>query len=129
MLAGCSNKELALIARLAEQFPVAAGEVLTEEGARGSEFYVLLSGHAAVTRRGELRAEFGPGAHFGELAVLDPQPRTATVRMTSPGEVLEIRQREFYRLLEDSPALSRQLLIALAGRLHEVEDQELPCSA
>lgn len=121
MLAGCTDRELDQIGRLAEQSAVRAGEVLVQEGNRGHEFYVLVDGKAEVTVGGHTVAMLGPGDHFGELAALDPEPRTATVRMTTDGEVLEVCQREFYTLLQDSPTLSRKLLLALARRLHEVE--------
>ena len=120
MLAGCTDRELDRIGRLAEQIDVRAGEVLTREGRAGHEFYVIVRGQAEVTRDGETLALLGPGDHFGELAALVPHRRTATVRMITDGEVLEVSQREFDTLVADSPQLSRKLLITLATRLQAV---------
>jgi len=71
-------------------------------------------------------AVLGPGDYFGELALLDPQPRSATTTMLSDGELLEVTQREFWQLVTDVPALARKLLHGLARRLHA---EELVCRA
>lgn len=121
MFSACTKKELRLIAKLGERVRVTEGTALVNEGRRGHEFYVLLDGKAAVQRGGEEIAVLGTGQHFGELALLDPAPRSATVRMTTDGEVLEITQPAFYELLEDVPILGRRLLAGLARRLHELD--------
>lgn len=121
MLRAFSKAELQLVVKLADEVPVTAGEVLVREGQRGHEFYVLTAGKADVTRDGRQLAVLGAGDFFGELAVLDPQPRTATVTMAVDGEVLVVSEREFYRLLDEVPTLSRKLLVGLARRLHEVD--------
>lgn len=121
MFQACTAKELGLVAKLAEQMTVRAGEVLVTEGKIEHQFYVLASGKAEVSRDGRSIAVLGPGDYFGELALLDPQPRTATVTMRSDGEVLEISQREFWQLITDVPALARKLLQGLARRMHAEE--------
>lgn len=123
MFAVCTDKELAEVARLAEELPVATGEVLVTQGKTEHEFYVLTAGTAEVVRDGTVVATLAPGDYFGELALLDPHPRTATVTMTSAGSVLEMSQREFWQLLTDVPSLSRKLLQGLARRMHAAEAQ------
>lgn len=118
MLAALDDKELALVDRLAERLEVAAGRDLLRQGTVGHEFYLLLTGKAEVVRDGEVVAVLGPGDHVGELALLDPQPRTATVTVTADATVLEVTQREFWQLLEDVPLLARKVLQGLARRLH-----------
>lgn len=119
MFQTCTDKELLEIGRLAEQVDVRAGEVLVREGRLGHEFYVVVAGKAEVVRDGRTVAILGPGDCFGELALLDPHPRTATVTMVEAGEVLEISQREFWSLLRDVPALPLKLLQGMARRLHQ----------
>jgi CRP-like cAMP-binding protein len=121
MFSACTKKELKLIARLGERVAVREGTALVNEGRRGHEFYVLLDGKAEVLRGNSQVAVLGPGEHFGELALLDPAPRSATVRMTTDGEVLEITQPSFYELIEDVPILARRLLAGLARRLHDLD--------
>ena len=119
------DSELALVDRLAETLDVPAGHVLMTEGAAGKEFYVLLEGTADVVRGTTTVASLGPGDHVGELALLDPEPRNATVTMTSDGTVLAVTQREFWQLLTDVPLLSRKVLKALARRLHAADKNEV----
>jgi len=121
MFGACTDKELAQLAKLAEELTVTSGEVLLTEGKTGHEFYILVSGKAEVTRNGSAVAVLGPGDYFGELALLDPQPRTATVTMRSDGEILEISQREFWQLITDVPILARKMLQGLARRMHAEE--------
>lgn len=118
VLAALNDKELALVDRLAERLDVAAGSDLMRQGQLGHEFYVLLTGKAEVLRDGMSLAVLGPGDHVGELALLDPQPRTATVTVTEDATVLELTQREFWQLLEDVPVVARKVLQGLARRLH-----------
>lgn len=121
LFATCTARELSLVARLGERLDVGAGGVIVEQGSLGHEFYVLLRGTAQVTRDGEMVASLGPGDFFGELALLDPYRRDATVRVTSDAQLLEITQREFWELLTRVPALDRKILQALARRLHTLE--------
>jgi CRP/FNR family cyclic AMP-dependent transcriptional regulator len=121
MFQTCNDKELGRIGKLAEQLSAAAGEVMTAEGKTGNEFYVLVSGKATVSRAGKQIATLGPGDFFGELALLDPHPRTATVTMATDGELLEVTQREFWTLVDDIPGLARKLLQGLARRMHTME--------
>ncbi len=121
LFSACTQKELAEVARLAERVDVDAGDILVREGTRTKEFFLLLDGKAEVTRDGATLAVLGPGQHFGELALLDPAPRNATVTITSPGQVLCIAQREFATLVHDVPALTSQLLKGLAQRIHQLE--------
>ena len=118
MFRSLTDKELALVDRLGVELDVPAGDVLVKEGSRGREFYVLLSGKAEVTRGGAVLGVLGPGDHFGELALLDPHPRQATVTMTADGSVLELPQREFWQLLTDLPQLSLKVLQGLARLVH-----------
>src|SRR5947208_12980983 len=99
VFSSCTPKELSQISQLVERVEVKPGDVLVREGTRTAEFFILIEGQAEVSRGGKLLATLGAGRHFGELALLDPAPRNATVTMSSPGQVLVLAQREFYTLL------------------------------
>ena len=118
---GCSRKELRKFASLAERVVAPPGRIFVTEGTRTKDFFLLRSGTASVTRRGVEIARLRAGDHFGELAILDPGPRNATVTMTSAGEVICLAQREFWTLLRELPALRHVLLASLARRVHELE--------
>jgi CRP-like cAMP-binding protein len=115
----CSQKELRLIARASDGLIVPAGQVIIKEGTMGQEFYLILSGSCSVKRKGRLAATLGPGQHFGELALLDPRPRNATVTATSEMELVVLGKRELTALLDSVPSISKKLLSAMAARVRE----------
>ena len=117
----CTKQDLRAIARLADSDTCRAGEVLVKEGRRGNELFVIVEGTAAVTRDGEDVATLGPGDYFGELAVLRPAPRTATVTATTDMELLIVTSRELAILLADVPLFARKLLSGMAARIQDAD--------
>lgn len=126
MFQACSKKELGLMGRLVEDCKFDAGEVLVREGERGQEFFVILEGKAHVSRAGKRVATLAPGDYFGELALLDPAPRDATVRAETAMEALVVGKREFSGLLAEVPALAHKLLVGMARRLRDADTR--PCT-
>jgi CRP/FNR family cyclic AMP-dependent transcriptional regulator len=117
----CSKRDLQRIARASDQVDVPADKVLVEEGKPGHEFFLIVDGYAAVYRNGRKVATLGPGEYFGELALLDRGPRSATVKAASDLTVLVLGQREFAGLLDEIPSLARKVLAAMAHRLREAD--------
>lgn len=117
-----SKRELAKVARAADEVHVPAGRQIVHEGRAGHECFVLLKGQAEVSRDGKSIAKAGPGDHFGELALLDGGPRTASVTATTDLDVLVLGQREFLALLEELPSLSRKIMATLAGQVRRLDD-------
>ena len=124
LFSACSKKELQMVAKSADRLSVAAGGVIVNEGAAGTEFFVILDGQARVERHGRQVAVLGPGAFFGDLALLDRAPRNASVVADSDLEVAKIGQRAFDALL-DHPGFSKKLLAGLARRLREQDARNL----
>ena len=121
LFSALSRKELGLVARRAEDVRVDSGRVLVSEGSSGSEFFVILSGTAKVSRRGRKVATLGPGAAFGELALLDKGPRTATITSLTPMTVLVMTPREFATALDRIPGLATKIMSGLAKRIREMD--------
>jgi CRP/FNR family transcriptional regulator, cyclic AMP receptor protein len=117
LFADLSRKELVALARLADDVEVPEGTTLCREGELGSEFFVLLEGGVTVTRNGRKLATGGPGDFFGEVALVEDVPRTASIRATSQLRFFVLTGPSFRRLLEDSPSVERKVLRALARRL------------
>ena len=115
----CSNKELTIIGRASDEVRVPAGKVLCEEGSPGHEFYLVLEGEAAVSRKKKKVATVGPGQYFGEMALLDRGPRSATVTAATDMTLLVLGQREFSGVLDEVPGLAHKLLAAMAEKLRE----------
>jgi CRP/FNR family cyclic AMP-dependent transcriptional regulator len=91
----CTLEQLEEVIELCDQLLVQAGEVILKEGRIGRELFIVLSGTAAVTRRGKEVALLGPGNYFGELGAIDHGPRNATVTAVTDLDVLIIGSKEF----------------------------------
>jgi CRP/FNR family cyclic AMP-dependent transcriptional regulator len=112
-----SRKQLAQVARVADEIDLPEGKEMTREGAPGREFFVILEGSADVRRRGRKVNSLKPGDFFGEIALVTSVPRTATVVATSPVRALVVTDREFRHLLEESPDIKTRVMQAMAARL------------
>jgi CRP/FNR family transcriptional regulator, cyclic AMP receptor protein len=117
-----TKKQLEEVARHADEVEVEAGHVLAQEGARGGELFVIVSGTATVTRRGEKLATLERGDFVGEMSLLDGKPRSASVVADEDMTVLIISAREFEPLLLAVPKLGVRLLMALAARLRAADE-------
>ena len=122
----CSKSDLRIIARHTSTVEAPADTVLVQEGEAADTFFVLLRGEASVRRKGTAKrsrrvATLGPGSYFGELALLDPAPRSATVSATTPVTLAAISARVFRTLLREVPAMNEKLLTGLARRLREAD--------
>ncbi|MEZ5254868.1 MAG: cyclic nucleotide-binding domain-containing protein [Microthrixaceae bacterium] len=120
----CSDEELGQIDAVSDEVRIEAGRDLIRQGDLGREFIVLVDGAVTVSRDGEEVATLGPGAHFGELALLVDQPRNATVTAITPVTAQVIDRRGFQSMLDGSPHLTKNLLVSLARRLSEIEEQQ-----
>ena len=121
LFSSCSTRELQRIARMVDEIDVDAGRVLTTEGMIAHEAFIIVSGAASVSIQGTDVATLGPGQQFGELALLDGGPRTATVVATSPMTLLVMTHQAFMSLLDDVPGLARRVLASMAARLREAD--------
>lgn len=115
----CSTSDLKIVARHTETLSAEAGRDIVRQGDAGDALFVLLGGSAAVTRDGTVVAELGPGDYFGELALLDPAPRAATVTATSDVLMAVLGVRMFNVMLRELPPLGARLLGDLAARVRE----------
>jgi CRP-like cAMP-binding protein len=114
---GCSGRELAQVAGIAQQIDVPEGTVMIREGEPGRDFFALVEGSVDV-RKGKRRiAALGPGDFVGEIALLTDAPRTATVRATSPVSALRMTRQGFSTLLDASPRMRGKVIKTLADRL------------
>ena len=121
LFSACSKKDLMLIAKAAEEVSVKAGKVIVEENQPGHEFFLILDGAATVRRNNRKLAALGPGQYFGELALLDRGPRTATVTADTDMTLAVLGQREFVGVLEGVPGLAYKILAIMARRLRDAD--------
>jgi CRP/FNR family cyclic AMP-dependent transcriptional regulator len=118
MFAGLSDSALRrLDARMAEAV-VEAGTVFISEHAPAREAFIVIEGQAAIVANGEPVATASAGDLIGELSLLDPGPRTATVVALTPMRMYVLDPREFAVLFDD-PESARWIAATLARRLRE----------
>jgi CRP/FNR family transcriptional regulator, cyclic AMP receptor protein len=123
LFSSMSKRDLQKIAKASDEIEVPAGKMLVEQGTRGREAFVIIEGAATVKRNGRKVATIGPGDHFGELALLDGGPRTATIVADTPMRVLVIGQREFAGVLDEVPGLAHKVLGSLASTIRELDQK------
>ena len=116
---GVSKRSLLRIDQLSEVRSARPGDVLVTQGDPGNELMVVLEGRASVTRGTRKLNELSVGQVFGEMSLLDNQPRGATVTALEPMRMLVIHGPEFRKLMNKVPGLTDALLATLCERLRE----------
>jgi len=115
-----SKKELTQLARMSDDLELEAGHVLCREGRSGREFFVIVQGEVEVTRKGKPVKRSGGDEFYGEIALLEDIPRTATVKAKTPVRLFVLSSRDFRRLVQSSPSVESKVMRSLARRLLEL---------
>jgi CRP-like cAMP-binding protein len=118
---GCSSRQLRAIARIAEVEEVPAGHVLAQAGDPGDRFFVIVDGTARIEVSAQNQNRIGPGGFFGEMSLLDGEPRSATVIADTAIRLLVINRRDFVTLLDEVPGLTQRMLVTLCQRVRNAE--------
>jgi len=113
----CTPRELRTVARFVETAELPEGTHLVREGEEGDALFVILDGEAIVQTDGRELARVGAGDYFGELAILDGEPRAADVVAATDVTIAVLGIRMFRTLVRELPDLAEQLLAGLAGEL------------
>lgn len=120
-----------LVEKVKEQ-NVSSGEILFREGDKGDSLYFILSGQLEIFRGGDgadktTLAILGKGEYFGEMAILEEKPRTASVSALRDSQLLELCREDFTTLLERNPSLALKMTSAISARLRlSMEAQAAP---
>ncbi|GAC1543887.1 MAG: hypothetical protein NVS3B12_32500 [Acidimicrobiales bacterium] len=116
MFADCSRRELAAVVSVAREVRVPSGSVILAQGSVGDRFFVLAEGLAHVHVDGHPVASVGPGALFGEMALIEQAPRAASVIAELPCRLLEFSGEDF-PALRAIPSVSDKVLQQMSQRL------------
>lgn len=119
---GVGASGLAALSGAATEVDFPAGHVIARQGEIGTGFFVVVVGGVRVVRDGEVLARLGPGDFFGELSVLDRQPRNASVIAEGPTTCLAIASWDFEAALLANPAVTLAILRGVATRLRAATD-------
>jgi signal transduction histidine kinase len=125
LFADLSEEDLERLYQMAETVSFPAGQLVLREGDQGDSLFVVLTGELEVTKRQGsqdiLLALYKPGQFFGEMALLEQAPRSASVRTLQEGRLLVISQAAFQTLLSCSPAAPLKILRTVTSRLRSTE--------
>jgi pyruvate,water dikinase len=121
LFADMDRRQAEQIARLLKLRPFAKGETVIMEGSGGAAFFLIESGQATVTKKGVRVATLGPGNCFGELALIDGGPRSATVTAATDLVCYGLTFWEFRPLIERNSSIAWKLLQALAKQLRDAD--------
>lgn len=117
LFAGVPGRVLVAVAESSDEMRVDAGATIIEEGAVEDHLFVVVDGRVRVHRGGTTLVELGTGAIVGELAVLVPEARAATVTALEPTHLLTVRKPVLDELLLDWPELANGVIASLVARL------------
>ena len=125
LFAGLSGKELERIGRLVEEIEVPAGRQLASTGEAGRELFIIIDGRAVVTTARGRVIRLRPGDFFGEMSLIDGEPRSADVTAATPMRLLAIGYREFWQMLDESLPIVRKIMRTLCQRIRRAERSAL----
>jgi CRP-like cAMP-binding protein len=118
---GLPHETLERIARSFKQRRVSAGDHITSEGAGGAGFFIIGEGTASVDVHGEPRGQLGPGDYFGEIAIFNEGPRTATVTALRQTETLLIPRRDVLAWAGNTAELRQGFQTTIQRRLEHLQ--------
>lgn len=118
---GLSKRHLRKMAEISDEVEFRRGETIVQEGLLGETLYVLLEGQARVARGGRTIARLYPGDFLGEIALLDGQPRVASVVAETPVVAVRIFRRAFLEVVRQEPVVAIPILEELARRLRSMQ--------
>ena len=112
-----AERELLRVLQVTDVVGYKNGETVITEGEKGEELFIVLSGQVKVMRGGAELAHLQAGDHFGEMALVRSQPRSATVISEGNSEMMQIRRTEFFEILRKEHQLAVKLLWQFLGVL------------
>src|SRR4030043_1500070 len=121
LFSNLSQRHLGEIAKHADQGQVEKGRVLVQQGKTGWEFIFIVDGKARVEKDRKIFRQLSAGNFFGEISLIDGEPRTSSVIAETDMTLLIVHKMSFDHLLDTIPGLQRKILIALCQYLRSAE--------
>ena len=119
LFARVSKRRLRKIASLAQIQRFSPGDIVVQFGEPADAFYLILAGRAKVV--GKSRRTLGIGDYFGEMGLIDGEPRSATIAAGAELETMKLARRPFLKLLEQEPQIGMSIMAELAARVRSLE--------
>jgi CRP-like cAMP-binding protein len=116
-----SKRELQRLIKPSKELTFEPGDEIVAEGDEDGRFFLLLDGEARIVTGRKTLAKLGTGDYFGEISLIDGEPRSATVVASTAVRVLTLARWHFRPLLEEHPAIARKLLLEMCRRVRELD--------
>ena len=126
LMAGLPHSDIEQLAKKVIEVRHHKGAEIIKEGTSGSSVYLIIEGLCEVRRGSNRIRELKAGEFFGEISILDPAPRTATVRAMENSVLLVLEGYDFRTALKSSMQMSQRLITVLAERLRHMTDEFAP---
>ena len=118
---GLSKQDLKLVAKLSQERKFESGHVIVTKGEAGIGFYLILEGAVEVRSDGKTLTKLGPGQFFGEMSIIDNQPRSADVVAVEASRVLILSAWSFKTLISDNPKIALKMMQEFVRRLRNTD--------
>jgi CRP-like cAMP-binding protein len=102
---------------------ISAGATLFAEGDAGDAMFVILEGEIELSIRGHHVATLGPGEIFGEMALVDSNPRVATAVAKTACKLIPVSQKRFLFMVQQTPYFALQIMKVMAERLRRMDER------
>jgi CRP-like cAMP-binding protein len=122
LFSGLKDKQLKTILAIGKHQSYPEGRVIVREGEMGVAFYLILEGAVEVRRKGKVLAKLGSGNFFGEMSLLDKNPRSSDVVAVAPTRCLVFSSWQFMAQVESDTGIAINLLKTLTHRLRESDN-------
>ncbi len=123
MFAHLTYQELVKTLNIARLETVEAGDMIIREGEQGQNLYILVDGQVDILKENLYVTSLYTHGHFGEMALITHDARSASVRAAKPTDLLIINRDDFFGLINNEPRLSNKVLLSLlrslSGRLRD----------
>ena len=123
-----SDDDIKAIQKVCREKRCLAGEILISEGSAGENFYIIIEGGVEIwkhygTPEQDLITVYGQGQLFGEMALIDKHPRSATVVTQKPSHLLYITRDDFNRVIKTSNTISLSIMRSISDKIRESNER------
>ena len=115
--------DLIVIAQISHEENIPKGHPIFKENDTGDSLYLIVSGDVLIHKSEENLANIGSGGVFGDMAILDSEPRSASATTEDDSVLLKIEREDFSDLLHETPEISLGIIRVLCGRVREANDR------
>jgi len=116
-----NKRQLLEIAKHSDKVKIDAGKVIAREGEKGTDFFMIIAGKVQVKKGRKIIRNLKGGEYFGEISLIDGEPRTASVIAETDINILLVHHKSFDHLIETVPGLQKKIMISLCTYLRRAE--------